>query len=323
MSDAPSRPHTDALLVTPEAVVLDLPLAGIGSRAIAFAIDALIMAVGLVALTLAGSLLDDAFSLLPSWVGVTVILLSITTLLFGYPIAFETAWRGRTPGKAALGLRVVTTEGGPVGLRHAASRAILGIVDFHITGGAAALFSAFLSRRSQRLGDLVAGTVVVRERSGAVAPTAATFTVPQGLETVARTLDVSGIDAVQYQAVRTMLRRAPTLAAPTRDSLAADLVRRLHPTATAGIPQGVPPIVALQLIAAAVQSRGNPTPTHPGPTTPSTPTTRGGGGDLARPLDVWSPRAGERSGAGSGGAAVAGPPGADDAPTPTGFHPPS
>lgn len=293
MSDAPARSRPDPRLVTPEAVVLDLPLAGIGSRGVAFAIDAVVMGVGLVALAMSAGFLDDAFTVLPGWVGVTVVLLSITTLIFGYPIAFETLWGGRTPGKAAMGLRVVTTEGGPIRFRHAATRAILSIVDFHITGGAAALFTAFSNARSQRLGDIVAGTVVVRERSGAVAPTATEFGVPPGLEAVARSIDVSGVDATQYQALRTLLRRAPTLTPSTRDRLASDLVGRIHPAARAAVPEGVPPLAALQLVAAAVQARGRgPAPgrprgsDHSGPSSATTPTVSPG---LARPLDVWSP----------------------------------
>ena len=78
----------------------------------------------------------------------------------------ETLWRGRTLGKAALGLRVVTVEGAPVRFRHAAIRATLGLVDFfaHVRRARCSR-SLLLTRRSQRLGDLVAGTIVLRERT--------------------------------------------------------------------------------------------------------------------------------------------------------------
>ena len=103
------------------------------------------------------------------------ILTSLTFLLtfvvlWGYPTVMETLWRGRTIGKIALGLRVVTVEGAPVRFRHAAIRATLGLVDFLLTSGAGAVVSVLMTHRSQRLGDLVAGTVVLRERTGLRAP---------------------------------------------------------------------------------------------------------------------------------------------------------
>ncbi len=79
-----------------------------------------------------------------------------------------------------MGLRVVTREGAPVQFRHAAIRAALGLIDFYLAFGGVAVISALVTREHQRLGDLVAGTLVLRERTGARAPTAVRFAVPAG-----------------------------------------------------------------------------------------------------------------------------------------------
>jgi uncharacterized RDD family membrane protein YckC len=115
-------------------------------------------------------------------IGIALALFFLLTfaVLWGYPTAMETLWRGRSLGKAALGLRVVTIEGAPVRFRHAAIRATLGVVDFLLTAGGAAVISVLLTPRSQRLGDLVAGTVVLRERTGLRPPVAVEFPVPGG-----------------------------------------------------------------------------------------------------------------------------------------------
>ena len=166
-------------VITPEAVPLDLQPAGLGSRFVALLIDwtvqgllgfaLLLLGIGLSAGDLGG-------------VGIALFFLLTFGVLFGYPIALETLWRGRTLGKAAMGLRVVTTEGGPVRFRHAAIRAALGLVDFMVTSGAAAVISVLATRNNQRLGDLVAGTLVLRERTGLPPPRAAEFGVPAGLD---------------------------------------------------------------------------------------------------------------------------------------------
>ncbi|MDQ3974174.1 MAG: RDD family protein, partial [Actinomycetota bacterium] len=192
--------HAPGGIVTPEAVRLDLETAGLGSRTAAALIDLTIQFSALYALGLAGALIAASVGPgLPGWLGVTLVLLLVFALLFGYPLALETLWRGRTIGKAALGLRVVTVEGAPVRFRHAFARAALGLVDFYATFGAAAVLSVLLSRRNQRLGDLVAGTVVLRERSAQRAPTSVRFAVPPGAESYAATVDPAGLTVDDYR----------------------------------------------------------------------------------------------------------------------------
>ena len=151
-------------MVTPEAVALELPPANVGSRLFGFIIDFFfISAVGGV-LSLGFFAALCGVDLGVGWV-IAIFILLYGGLVFGYPVACETLWRGRTLGKAAMGLRVVTVEGAPVRFRHAAIRTALGLVEFVLTGGAVAILSVLLTRRHQRLGDLVAGTLVLRELS--------------------------------------------------------------------------------------------------------------------------------------------------------------
>src|SRR5438270_3509856 len=97
-------------VVTPEAVPLDLETASIRSRSLALLIDLLIHGVLLFVVLFGFSRLARSSS--GGWVFAVVIYLVLFTVIWGYPIAFETLWRGRTIGKAAMGLRVVTKEGG-------------------------------------------------------------------------------------------------------------------------------------------------------------------------------------------------------------------
>src|SRR6266540_4485051 len=126
-------------MVTPEAVALEFRTANIGSRILAYFLDQLIVTAGVFVLLFAVALTGNvAGSDLPEWTGLALVLVLLPSWFFGYFIAFETLWRGRTPGKAALGLRVVTREGAPVRFRHAAIRAALGIVEILFSFGAIA-----------------------------------------------------------------------------------------------------------------------------------------------------------------------------------------
>ena len=252
-------------LVTPEAVVLSFETAGLGSRVLATLIDLLIQGgvlfIGSIALVLLSTAADGgSFDV----VGTVLLLLLVTGVLLGYPIAFESLWRGRTPGKAALGLRVVTTEGAPERFRHAAVRGFLGLIDLWATTGAAAVLSVLLTRDSQRLGDLAAGTLVIRERSGAGRPRAAAFPTPYGLEAYTATLDVAGLSPDEYGAVRALLLRAPTLPPPVRAGLAAELAGTVAARMRHTLPPWLPPEAFLACVAAATQARSAPAAPPPG-----------------------------------------------------------
>ncbi|MGH9188472.1 MAG: RDD family protein [Acidimicrobiales bacterium] len=241
-------------LVTPEAVPLDLEPAGIGSRFLALGIDWAVQAAVALALVLGMSVfLDDS----SGGAGLAVLLVLGSLVVFGYPAILETLWRGRTLGKAALGLRVVTVEGGQVRLRHALIRAAFGIIDFVFTTGGAAVICALATRRSQRLGDLAAGTLVLRERSGMRAPTAVRFTPPPGAEDYVAGLDVAGLGNDHYLAVRAFLLRAPALRPEVRYRLAVTLANPISARVRPPPPPGIHPETFLAAVAAAYQARSS------------------------------------------------------------------
>lgn len=220
-------------IVTPEAVVLAFDTAGVGSRLLAILIDLAVQLVALLAMLFAFSILGHTH------LGLVGVFLAVFAAAFVYPVAIETLWRGKSLGKAALGLRVVTVEGAPIRFRHAVVRGALGLIDFWASSGAVAVLSVLVSRRNQRLGDLAAGTIVVRERTGARAPVEAAFRVPPGWEGYAATIDVSALDPVSYGALRSFLLRAPSLDPLTRDRLArhiaGPLAARLHHSPPSGV----------------------------------------------------------------------------------------
>jgi uncharacterized RDD family membrane protein YckC len=246
-------------LVTPEAVVLSFETAGLGSRVLATLIDLLIQGgilfLGSLALALLSAVADGGSFDVAATV---LLLLLVTAVLLGYPIAFESLWRGRTPGKAVLGLRVVTTEGAPERFRHAAVRGFLGLIDLWATTGAAAVLSVLLTRDNQRLGDLAAGTLVIRERSGAGRPRVAAFPPPYGLEAYTATLDVAGLTPDEYGAVRSFLLRAPSLPPPVRVGLAAELAGTVAARMRHTPPPWLPAEAFLACVAAATQARSAP-----------------------------------------------------------------
>lgn len=241
----------DVHLVTPEAVVLQLETAGLGSRILAFVVDALIQA--LVGIVLVGGL----FVIGPdSVVTVVVMLVAVTVGGLAYHPIFETFNRGRSPGKMLLGLRVVTREGGSVRFRHAAIRGLLAIVDFQLTYGLAALVSVLATQDNQRLGDLVAGTLVVRERSGAgAAPRPMEFRPPAGFEAFAASLDVAGMGGADYEAVRSYVSRRDALRPEVRSEVARSLARPLSSKLGHAPPSGLDADVYLRCLAAAYQDR--------------------------------------------------------------------
>jgi len=158
-------------IVTGEAVVLDLPCARFPARILSRIID---MAVELVLFGVITILVGiaDANNSLDSATVAALILTGFVLVIVGYPVAFETLSRGRTLGKLALGLRVVADDGGPERFRHALVRALAGAVECWALFGVPALITSIFSARGKRLGDIFAGTFVLRERAPRPASTA-------------------------------------------------------------------------------------------------------------------------------------------------------
>jgi uncharacterized RDD family membrane protein YckC len=159
------HPDPELRFETPEQVALSLPVAGLGARALAYLLDLLLVflawIVGLVAYSASGDLITEVKAL--SFLGQLLALLGVLAAGWGWDVAWEVLWRGQTPGKRALGLRVVGADGAPVGPAESVVRNALRAVEVPL-GYAPGILLVALSPRRQRLGDLVAGTLVVQER---------------------------------------------------------------------------------------------------------------------------------------------------------------
>ncbi|MFK0026504.1 RDD family protein [Streptomyces sp. NPDC090798] len=235
-------------LVTGEAVALELRPAKLPSRALAVLLDLavsmtayLIVTIGLLAATAA---LDDAAR-------IAVSIASFVLLLVGGPIAVETLSHGRSLGKLAFGLRVVRDDGGPIRFRHALVRGAIGVVEILMTFGIIACIASLVSARGRRLGDVFAGTLVVRERIP-VGHTAFVPPPPPWLAGRFSGLDLSAVPDGLWLAIRQYLTRMrqldPQVGGAMAERLAADLAARTGAPA----PQGVP---AAAYLAAVVQER--------------------------------------------------------------------
>ena len=252
-SSAPARADEHGF-ITPDAVALDLEVATVGSRGVAYLLDlALFLVVALILFLIQLALVGGGW--FQSGLGVSIALVLAFAWQFGYPIGFETLWNGRTLGKAAVGLRVVTVEGAPVGVRHATIRAVTAPVELLLTSGLVASLSSFLSRRAQRLGDMAAGTLVVRDRRIAPEPEAADFQPPHGAGPYVAQVDVSRVDTATYGLIRATLRRRATMRAAEFDRLAAEVATAVAPRVAPQPPAGTHQTAFLQAVAAAVQQR--------------------------------------------------------------------
>lgn len=266
-SAAGARAHGEGI-VTPEAVLLEFADAGLGSRSLAFVVDLVVRGaiawVVFLILATTGFVLDET-------VVVVVSIVTVFAVLLVYPAACETVWNGRTPGKMVFGLRAVTVEGSPVRFRHAAIRSALGLVDFLLGAGTIAILAALATRRSQRLGDLAAGTVVIRERQASTGSRPVEFRPPPGWERYAATLDVSALRDDGYVLIRSFLLRVHDLAPDARRARATSLATSVARILDAPFPVGTDAEAFLVAVATAHQARHG-TPPAP-PTTPATPAT--------------------------------------------------
>ena len=207
-------------LDTPEGVQLELTLAGVGSRFTAALIDYLIQGVTLIALAV---VLRAGVGLREGGFAAAVFFVLAFLIFNGYDIAFEVLNSGRTPGKGLNGLRVVRESGAPVTFGASAVRNVLRIVDILPGWYLVGIFAILATRRNQRLGDLVAGTLVVRDRRALPAEFRASYLV----QTPA--WDTGAIRADELDAVVAFLARRWELRYEARMQLAAEFAARLRP----------------------------------------------------------------------------------------------
>lgn len=235
-------------LVTGEAVALELRPAKVPSRALAVLLDLTVAVtvyiVATIALVAATASLDEAAQ-------TAISIAMFVLLLVGGPIAVETLSHGRSLGKMACGLRVVRDDGGPIRFRHALVRGLIGVIEILMTMGVIACIASLASSRGRRLGDVFAGTLVVRERLP-VGPVGFVPPPPPWLAGRFSGLDLSAVPDGLWLAVRQYLTRMrqldPQVGRAMAERLAADLADRTG----APVPQGVP---AAAYLAAVVQER--------------------------------------------------------------------
>ncbi len=225
-------------LVTGEAVALELRPAKLPSRALAVLLDLVVAVVVYLAvvlvLVLSTAGLDEAAQM-------AISIASFLLVLVGGPIAVETLSHGRSLGKLACGLRVVRDDGGPIRFRHALVRGAVGVVEILMTFGVVACIASLVSARGRRLGDVFAGTLVVRER---VPAGRAAFVPPPPpwLAGQFSALDLSAVPDGLWLAIRQYLTRMrqldPHVGAAMAERLASDLAARTGAPAPHGVPPG-------------------------------------------------------------------------------------
>ena len=230
-------------LITGEAVALELPAAGIGIRALSGFLDLLIAGmalwIGLFVTMLITQNADDAII----GVAMTVLLVLVSVVL---PTTLETLTRGRSVGKFATGLRTVRDDAGPIGFRHALTRALVGFVELWALIGVPALVSGLVSSKGKRLGDYAAGTYVVRERIHITLPPPPMM--PPHLAAWAAGADIARLPDGLAMAVRQFLMRAPLLSPQSRATLGV----QLHEEVTAYLAPLPPAGTHPELVLAAV-----------------------------------------------------------------------
>lgn len=223
-------------IATPEGVELGIVLAGAGSRFIASVIDLALqfLLIGLSALV--------ALVFVGGGVGTALLAIAAFASIYLYDVLFEVLASGRTPGKRATHLRVVRERGTPVDLPASAIRNLLRFVDLLPGAYLVGLTSILLTRRNQRLGDLAAGTLVIRDGTArpGLGASAQDSAVPASLATAAAAddWDVSAVSLEELAAVRRFLERRESLDRRARVELAHRLEQGLR-AKVAGAPAGM------------------------------------------------------------------------------------
>jgi uncharacterized RDD family membrane protein YckC len=228
--------------VTPEAVTIAVDVAGLGSRMIAWLIDSLIQLAVVLPIVLgvgAGNLEG------PELVVVSLVIFLIAWAY--YPI-FEVLWQGRTPGKRAQRIRVIRTDGQPAGGAAILVRNLIRILDVMLLPFLAVI-SMLVTSRAQRLGDLAAGTMVVREPR---------FTEPEPVRLPIRAdlpvVDATGLSEREYDVIRSFLARRSSLDPAARWRLAAQLASSVRGR-VGSLPDGVPDEAMLEAVAQSYRRR--------------------------------------------------------------------
>lgn len=208
------------IIETPERVPLHFALASIGNRFLACAVDHTLQVVTIILLYIGFYIVADIVSLgamlkdAPKWV-IALMIIFVFLIISGYFVFFEWLWNGQTPGKRWLKLRVIREDGRPITFWEAAVRNLLRTFDmmpapFYSIG----LIAVFINDKDQRAGDLIAGTVVVREREAEAPSFEQVFAAPisdvayrRSFRPTPFTADLNSLTEPEIEVVETFLRR--------------------------------------------------------------------------------------------------------------------
>lgn len=279
-------------VVTGDAVVLDVQIAQLPVRTLSALIDIVVMVIGyLLGLMLWAATLTQFDTALTN----AILLIFTVLVIVGYPLVLETATRGRSVGKIAMGLRVVSDDGGPERFRQALFRALAALVEIWMLFGSPAVICSILSPKAKRIGDIFAGTVVVNERGPRLGPPPM---MPPSLAWWASSLQLSGLSAGQAEVARQFLSRATQLDRQLRLQMgyriAGDVVARIAPPP----PPGAPPELVLAAVLAERHRRElarlrpvtpAPAPMGPAPWPPPSTAYQGPPGWPSRPPGAMPP----------------------------------
>ena len=235
-------------LVTGEAVALELPPASVGIRLGSGLIDLTIQIV----LLIVGIIVAEAVTPDEALGAVAVIVVVAVVIVLG-PATLETLTMGRTVGKLVLGTRTVRDDAGPISFHHAFIRALVGVVEIWVFWGVPALVTSLVNSRGKRLGDLVAGTYVVRDKIGLVLPAPAPM--PPQLAHWAHAADIAPLPEGLAISIRQLLGRGADLSPDAWRSLVVDLADRTLAYVAPAPPLGTPPEQFLAAVAAERRER--------------------------------------------------------------------
>jgi uncharacterized RDD family membrane protein YckC len=241
-------------VVTGEAVILDVPCARFPSRIAALLIDLLIQVVLLVAVFIA---VFFSVGNITGAEGTGLILTSYVAIVVGYSAIFETLTRGKTPGKMALGLRVISDDGGPVRFRQALVRALTGAIEiWAVVGAPFGLLTSLVSAKGKRLGDMFAGTYVIQERAPRRPQLPPMFaTVPPPLLGWAQVAETSRLTDQRAEAAGSYLRRWHELSPAARNDLGLRIASAMIAQVSPPPPPGTPPAAYLAAVLAIRRER--------------------------------------------------------------------
>ncbi|MEU8248183.1 RDD family protein [Nonomuraea sp. NPDC048916] len=258
-------------VVTGDAVVVEVRVAQMPTRAVALAID---MALQLTVLIGAFTVLE-AFSVIsdPAMFA-AVAIVAVVLVTVGYPVIFESLSGGRSLGKLALGLRVVSDDGSPERFRQALFRGLAGLVEFWMFSGAPALISSLFSQRGKRLGDIFAGTIVISDRGPREA--GQVIWMPPPLAAWAATLELSQLPDEVAAAARQYIIRWHQLSPQIQHDMGVRIATQVAAFVSPAAPPGVPPHAYLSAVLAERRRRdqvrlaqraghGLPAASRPGP----------------------------------------------------------